>query len=184
MLFRSAGWRSRDGQLHDYGFTWVNGVALAFGLVDNKIAQKALFELESKRKEIRGGDSRIGIPCNLLPIHQQDYTLARMLDPIQPTFETYIDGSLSGWPATYYLRALGINGLRDHAKKLAVDLSSGYEAGIFTGGNGSGVEFRSWEGLPSGYEGTLIGCLGPLYGIAIEEGIFEPPKPEWWPANG
>ena len=33
---------------------------------------------------------------------------------------------------------------------------------------------RTWEGLPTGYEGTLIGCFAPLYGIAIEQGLFKP----------
>jgi hypothetical protein len=179
-----AGWRSSDGELHDYGFTWVNGVALAFGLVDHQLAQSALLKLEQKREEVGADDARIGLPCNLFPIHEQDHILARILNQIQPTFETYTDGSFSAWPVTYYLRALSINGLYDRSKRLAQELSIGYEAGIFTGGNGSGNEFRSWEGLPTGYEGTLIGSLGPLYSIAIEEGIFEPSKPEWWPANG
>jgi len=179
-----AGWRSRDGQLHDYGFTWVNGVALAFGLVDNKSARSALLKLERKREESGADDARIGIPLNLIPIREQDHMLAKILNQIQPTFETYTDGSLCASPATYYIRALAINGLRDQAKKLAQEMAKGYEAGIFTGGNGSGNEFRSWEGLPTGYEGTLIGSLGPMYAIAIEEGIFEPSKPEWWPENG
>ena len=126
----------------------------------------------------------MGIPANLIPINEQDHMLAKIQNQIQPTFETYTDGSLSGWPVTYYLRALAIHGLSDHSKKLARELTEGYEAGIFTGGNGSGDEFRSWEGLPTGYEGTLIGCSGPMYGIAIEEGIFDAPDPEWWPING
>jgi hypothetical protein len=179
-----AGWRSLDGKLHDYGFTWVNGVALAFGLVDKKTAQSALVELERIRMQIRGGDARIGIPCNLFPIDEKDSMLTKILNQIQPTFETYIDGSFSAWPATYYLRALSISGLSDHSKKLVKDIAIGYEEGMFTGGNGTGNEFRSWDGLPTGYEGTLIGCSGPLYAIAIEEGVFTPAEPEWWPANG
>lgn len=179
-----AGWRSLDGKLHDYGFTWVNGVALSFGLVDSNTAQTALLELERKRMQIRGGDARIGIPCNIIPIDEKDSMLTKILNQIQPTFETYIDGSFSAWPATYYLRALSINGLSDHSRILVKDIATGYEEGMFTGGNGSGNEFRSWEGLPTGYEGTLIGCSGPLYALAIEEGVFTPAEPEWWPANG
>lgn len=179
-----AGWRSSDGELHDYGFTWVNGVALAFGLVDHPLARSALLKLKQKRQEVGADDARLGLPANLLPIREQDHILARFLNQIQPTFETYTDGSLGAWFATYYIRALAINGLSDQAKKLAQELSKGYEAGMFTGGIGTGNEFRSWEGLPTDYEGTLIGSLGPMYGIAIEEGIFEPSKPEWWPENG
>ena len=68
-------------------------------------------------------------------------------------------------------------------EELAEELAAGYAAGIFNGGNGSGHEFRSWEGLPTGYEGTLIGCFGPLYAIAIERGVLKPSDPEWWPDN-
>jgi hypothetical protein len=179
-----AGWRSRDGQLHDYAFIWVNGVALAFGLLDKDLAQKALTALERKREEVGPGSARMGLPCNLLPIREEDHMLAKIQNGNHPTFETYTDGSISGWPATYYLRALSIYDFTDHSKKLADELKDGYVAGIFNGGNGSGHEFRSWEGLPTGYEGTLIGCFGPMYAIAIEEGVLEPPTPEWWPKNG
>jgi hypothetical protein len=179
-----AGWRSRDGQLHDYAFIWVNGVALAFGLLDQDSAQKALSALELKRKEVGPPSARMGLPCNLLPIREEDQMLAKILADRNPTFETYTDGSLSGWPATYYLRALAIYGFRQQLEKTIDELKSGYAAGIFNGGNGSGHEFRSWEGLPTGYEGTLIGCFGPMYAMAIEEGSIKPADPEWWPVNG
>lgn len=179
-----AGWRSRDGILHDYAFTWVNGAALAFGLLDEEPARRALVALEKKRAESGPSDSRMGIPFNLIPIHEEDHMLPRILGVIQSTYETYIDGALSGWPAAYYLRALATHGLGEHARKLAQEMAEGYALGLYNGGNGSGTEFRSWEGLPTGYEGTLIGCFSPLYAIAIEEGLIDPPEPEWWPANG
>lgn len=179
-----AGWRSRDGELHDYAFTWVNGVALAFGLLDSEAARKALDGLESLRDKVGLGSARMGIPCNLLPIRAEDQMLSKILDGTQPTFEAYTDGSLSGWPTTYYLRALSIYGPKDRARTFAEELDDGYAAGIFNGGNRTGHEFRSWEGLPTGYEGTLIGCFGPLYAIAIEQGALKPSTPEWWPNGG
>ena len=27
------GWRSSDGELHDYSFLWVNGIVIRYGLV-------------------------------------------------------------------------------------------------------------------------------------------------------
>ena len=179
-----AGWRSRDGQLHDFGITWVNGAALAFGLLDSDASRNALLALERTREELGPPNAQLGLPCNLLPIPETDQKLPQILNQLQPTFETYTDGSVSGWPATYYLRALSIHGLTSQAQKLAKELAEGYAAGVFNGGNGAGHEFRSWEGLPTGYEGTLIGCFGPLYGIAIEEGFLTPSQPEWWPENG
>jgi hypothetical protein len=179
-----AGWRSRDGQLHDYAFIWVNGVALAFGLLEKDRAINALTALELKREEVGPPNARMGLPCNLLPIREEDQMLAKILENKNPTFEAYTDGSLSGWPATYYLRALSKYGLTEQLKKTVDEMTNGYAADIFNGGNGAGHEFRSWEGLPTGYEGTLIGCFGPMYAIAIEEGILKPPDPEWWPGNG
>ncbi len=179
-----AGWRSRDDQMHDYAFLSVNGVALAFGLLDEDRAIKALTALELKRKEYGPPSSTMGLPCNLLPIREEDHMLAKAFKSNNPTFETYTDGGLSGFPATYYLRALSIYGFKNQSKTMVNELKSGYAAGMFNGGNLSGHEFRSWEGLPSGYEGTLCSCFGPMYAIAIEEGIIQPADPEWWPANG
>jgi hypothetical protein len=107
--------------------------------------------------------------------------LPSIVPDFAPTFETYTDGSLSGWPGAYYLRALSIHGLKERARQLARELDEGYAAGVFDGGMGTGHEFRSWEGLPTGYEGTLIGCFAPLYAIAIEQGVIAPFEPEWWP---
>ena len=115
-----AGWRSRDGQLHDYGFLWVNGPAIAFGLLDPGAAQ----------------------------------------------------------------RALSLYGLEEPAARLADELAYGLAHGYFNGGLGTGTEFRTWDGLRTGYEGTLIGNFGPVYALAIQRGILRPADPEWWPAGG
>jgi hypothetical protein len=63
-------------------------------------------------------------------------------------------------------------------------LEKGYAAGLWTGGNGSGVEFRSWDGLATGYEGSFVANFSALYAIAVEKGLIAPPQPEWWPVNG
>lgn len=178
-----AGWRSRDGELHDYAFLWVNGVALAYGLLDDDDARRALQGLEDLREELGMGAGHLGVPLNLLPIRADDHMLPRIPGMAQPTFETYTDGSYCTQAATYYLRALSCYGFTAQARKLADELEAGYAAGFHNGGIGSGVEFRSWDGVPTGYEGTLIGCFGPLYAIAIEQGQLAPTDPEWWPAD-
>lgn len=110
--------------------------------------------------------------------------LPRRRGEILPSFETYTDGSLCSGAAIYYLRALSLYGLKDRARRLAAEMEEGYASGIFHGGIGKGNEFRSWEGMPTGYEGTLIGCFGALYSIAVEQGVIAPFDPEWWPAGG
>jgi len=94
---------------------------------------------------------------------------------IRPVLHKYTDGGLSGVVGNYYLRALSIYSLKDRVAKLAMDLSEGYLAGMFTGGMGSGHEFRSWDGVPNGYEGTLIVCTTQVYVIAIERGVMKLP---------
>jgi hypothetical protein len=180
------GWRSRDGKLHDYAFTWVNGPAIAFGLLDAGAARTALEGLERLRHQVGAGSARMGIPFNLLPIHPDDHMLPKIASwgELQPTFEFYTDGAMNGWSPTYYLRALSIYGVKDAARQLACELADGYAWGMFNGGEGSGVEWKTWAGLPTGYEGTQIACFGSLYSIAIELGLVSPPDPEWWPANG
>ncbi len=176
-----AGWRSRDGELHDYAFLYVNGMAMAYGLVEPAAARNALLKLEALRAQVCKVTAQLGLPLNLLPIRRDDHMLPEIMGDFTPTFETYTDGSLSGWPATYYLRALSIYGLREQAQALTREMDAGYAAGVFNGGIGTGHEFRSWDGLPTGYEGTLIGCFAPLYAIAIEHGVIAPSTPEWWP---
>jgi len=181
-----AGWRSRDGELHDYAFTWVNGFACALGLLDQPVAHRALTGLEQLRKKVGADSGTFGVPANLLPIRRNDHMLPQAMRyfPTTPTFEYYTDGAMTGHFSGIYLRALAINGLKREAKKLAKDMEAGYAAGVWVGGSGSGAEFHSWDGLCTGYEGTFVGNFGPLYGIAIEQGLFKPTNPEWWPANG
>ncbi len=177
-----AGWRSRDGKYHDYAMIWVNGPAIAFGLLEPDTAKNALEGLERLRDEVGPGSARAGLPVNLIPISMDDHMLPRILGGNKSTFERYTDGALSGSAGTYYLRALSIYGLQDRARQLAEELNEGYATGMFTGGIGSGSEFRSWDGVPTGYEGTLIVCTTQVYAIAIEQGVLKNMDPEWWPS--
>ncbi|MFW6300884.1 MAG: hypothetical protein ACOC20_08200, partial [Oceanicaulis sp.] len=152
-----AGWRSRDGHLHDYGFLWVNGVACAFGVVDRAAAHRALQELEAEREAVFPESGYPGLPLNLRPIAPEDHMLPRLGYRTIPTFEHYTDGALSPVFAGYYLRALSINRLDDAANRLA-----------------------TWTGADSGYEGTFGPAFAPLYAVAVVHGAVEPPRPEWW----
>jgi hypothetical protein len=183
-------WRSRDGQLHDYAFTWINGSACAFGLLDDEVAETALTNLEQLRDDLGISSSRLGAPFALLPLDPTDHMLPKMRDAgkLEPTFECFTDGSMAPSAVAYYLRALSICGLKERSSAMATDLDQSFFDGLFTGnagGNmGDGNEFLSWEGLTTGYEGTFGPTFGVLYSIAVEQGVITPPDPEWWPANG
>ena len=177
-----AGWRSRDGKLHDYGYLGINGIAIAFGLLDAVTARKALTRLERRRAETCPVSPQLGLPVNLIPHAYEDNYFHESIFNSTPTFELFCDGGLSAILVGYYLRALSQNGFRAKARDLADEFDRGYAAGLFSGGVGSGNDMRSWEGLPSGYEGTLICNHGLVYAIAVEKGIIQPHTPEWWPA--
>jgi hypothetical protein len=46
-----------------------------------------------------------------------------------------------------------------------------------------GTEFHTWDGLRTGYEGTLIHNFNSVYSLAIMRGYLQPTEPEWWPAE-
>jgi len=175
-----AGWKSRDGKLHDFAFVWVNGVACAFGVLDAKVARKALKNLEKLRKE-KIGYSYFGVPTNLLPIAPSDHMAGSRGALLVSYFENMTDGSILPCAAPFYLRALSLHGLKKEAAELADGLLLGYADGTFHGNRFAGRESFGWEGLENGYEGTFGPTFSALYAIAVEKKIIAPPEPEWWP---
>jgi hypothetical protein len=177
-----AGWRSRDGQLHDAAYLWINGPACAFGLLPAAQATEALRRLERLRHQVGAGHASFGLPFNLHPIPAADHMLPRLQGRFTPTFENYTDGAMGPCCAMYYLRALEIYGLKDLAEPIVSDLELGYLRNHFNGGVGTGVEFYRWDGAPTGYEGSFVANWVPMYAIAIHRGLFKPTTPEWWPS--
>lgn len=178
-----AGWRSRDGKLHDYGYICINGIAIAFGLLDDQVARKALIGLENLRRTVCPVSPQLGLPVNLIPHAFEDHYFPEHIRGSQPTYELFTDGAVSSNLLEYYLRALSEYGFKKEARLLADEFDKGYADGIFSGGVGSGNEMRSWEGLPSGYEGTLSYNHGLIYAVAVEKGFITPQVPEWWPGT-
>ena len=68
-----AGWRSADGQLHDYYFLWVNGIAIHYGLVPKDKANAIMDRLLAKMKEVGYTRFDLGLPGNLIPVARKDY---------------------------------------------------------------------------------------------------------------
>jgi len=177
-----SGWKSRDGQLHDFGFLWVNGVACAFGVMGKSETAHALKKLEAKRRQVFPESGYLGLPLNLIPIKEPDHMLVRINKhyKLMPSYENYTDGALSPCTAGYYIRALSTHGFKKESGKIAASLDQGFADGKFHGPSGTGKEMMTWTGADSGYEGTFGPNSGPLYAIAVERGIIIPPTPEWW----
>jgi hypothetical protein len=68
-----AGWRSADGQLHDYYFLWVNGIAIHYGLVPADKANDIMDRLLAKMKEVGYTNFELGLPGNLVSVARKDY---------------------------------------------------------------------------------------------------------------
>jgi hypothetical protein len=69
-----AGWKSADGHLHDYYFTFVSGVAISYDLVAPELANAIMDKMLQKMKEV--GFTDFGWECRvtLVPVVRADYT--------------------------------------------------------------------------------------------------------------
>lgn len=187
-----AGWRSRDGQLHDYGFLVVNGMAIAFGILEGEQAKEVLTRLEAKRVEVGHTDFRYGLMTQLLPVPSGDLTSSAQNSLLDrgwrnglradglDTFGVFCNGCLTPCFVTYYLSALSRYGFTETADSICDQLLQSFESGLFEGDR-NGAEFFTHEGIPCGYEGSLVHNYYVLAEIAKHKGWVEPVSPEWWP---
>jgi len=155
-----AGWRSTDGQLHDYWFTFVNGIAISYGLVDKKEGNAIMDRILAKMKEVGYTNFKIGLPGNLIPVARKDYAGGGVLgqphkDDGSDSFQDYENGGATGGFAYFTVQALYSLGRRADADRIFDAMLEGYRDGVFQGGVGSGVDWKRWDGMPCGYEGLL-----------------------------
>jgi hypothetical protein len=159
-----AGWRSRDGHLHDYYFTFVNGVAITHGLIPPEKARAIMDRMLAKMNEVGYKRFEYGLPGNLIPIRQEDYMThnPRWGSPEKKDgsdgFQVYINGGATACFAYYTLQALYQTEHRKEADEILFGLLRGYEQGGFQGhgSNGMTYDWRAWDGTPHGYEGLLV----------------------------
>lgn len=145
------GWRDADGVLHDHAFLFVNGAAVVCGLLDPPLAQRVMERLWAEC-ERRGPTSfRWGLPGNLLPIPAQEMAIEQARLP----FGCYENGGLTLSQAGYFLSALYRVGLASEADRMLTEMCVALADGTAFGGCDSGVDWRNWDGTPSGYEGLL-----------------------------
>ncbi len=155
-----AGWKSKDGQLHDYYFTFVNGIACAYGLVTKEQGNAIMDKMQAKFKEVGYTNFRIGMPGNLIPVARRDYAGGGVLgqpskDDGSDSFQSYENGGATGSFAYFYIQGLYALGRKAEADAILTAMYEGYRDGVFQNGVGSGVDWKRWDGKPCGYEGLL-----------------------------
>lgn len=185
-----AGWRSKDGKLHDYGFVFINAMAVCFGMLDDKQAMEILVRLEAKRKEVGHDDFRYGIAMQLLPVPREDMSSEPSRNDGQffqslrkdgrDTFGVFTNGGLTHCLAYFYLRALSRHGFKETADRICDQMLESFDQGVFEGCR-NGAECFTWDGIRSGYEGTLTHGYHVLLAIAQHRGWLTTLDPEWWP---
>jgi len=174
-----AGWRSADGQLHDYWFTFVNGVAITYGLVDDKDANAILDKLLAKMAQVGYTNFHLGLPGNLVPVRKGDYAFHETLPEVHGVprlddgsdgFQFYENGGATACFAYFTVKALYQVGRTAEARLIFLPMLESFASGNFQGFCDSGMskDWRDWRGGCHGYEGMLVDSYLPLLAVFDE----------------
>jgi hypothetical protein len=173
------GWRSADGQLHDYYFLWVNGIAIHYGLVPKPQANAIMDKLLAKMKEAGYDKFNMGLPGNLITVPLKDYVHrtpdARYGGGVLPDnsdgFQNYENGGATGSFAFFTLAALYDLGRGAEADRILFPMLDGYGRCGFEGrgAKGRSKDWRRWDGTPMGYEGFLTDNYYALLAVPLRQ---------------
>ena len=134
-----AGWKSSDGQLHDYYFTFVNGAAITYGLIPRDKANKIMDRMLAKMKEVGYTHFEYGLPGNLIPIRRDDYLEPRQewgggtKEDGSDGFQIYENGGATACFAYFTLQALYQLGRHKEGRRDSVPHATSFESGGFPG---------------------------------------------------
>jgi hypothetical protein len=169
-----AGWKSKDGKLHDYYFLMVNSMAVYYNLVPADKIKDVMMALWNKMMEVGYDDFTLGVPGNLVSIRKEDYTDH---DPRwgcgekedgSDAFQRYENGGASVNWSYFTIKAFKKAGLVEQQQKITEGILAGINAGNFQGSCSKGgmtKDWKTWKGGCWGYEGFL--CDGYLVLIAL-----------------
>jgi Bacterial alpha-L-rhamnosidase 6 hairpin glycosidase domain len=182
-----AGWKSADGQLHDYWFTFVQGVAITYGLLDDKTANSVMDCLLAKMQKVGYDNFSLGLPGNLVPVKKGDYVYhdsppevhgVPLLDDGSDGFQFYENGGATGCWVYYTVKALYQLGRVAEARRIFHPMLKGYARGEFQGfgENGMSRDWRDWQGGCHGYEGLLVDNYQALLAVFDDLKASSPAK--------
>ncbi|HZK78572.1 MAG TPA: hypothetical protein VFC35_06675, partial [Gemmatimonadaceae bacterium] len=179
---RLAGWRSKDGVLHDYGFLFVNGIAAAYGLIPAEHRAQIIEGLRAQLADIGYNYFHLGLPGNLEPIRREDYADQVLGAPQREdgtdSFGVYQNGGATMSQSYFFLRALH-ESAPETAREIGAIILDAFEHGRVVGGLHEGNDWRYWDGRRGGYEGLLSDQMYVLLAIAQNEGLAATPPDSW-----
>jgi Bacterial alpha-L-rhamnosidase 6 hairpin glycosidase domain len=172
-----AGWRSADGQLHDYYFLWVNGIAIHYGLVPQDRANEIMDRLLAKMKEVGYTNFALGLPGNLIPVARKDYFALELRwgggnrADNSDGFQIYENGGATACFAYFTVAALYDLGRIEDADRILFPMLESFAKGDFQGfdANKKSKDWKMWNGTGSGYEGLLVDNYYALLAVLDRE---------------
>jgi hypothetical protein len=176
-----AGWRSADGQLHDYYFLWVNGIAIHYGLVPKDKANDIMDRLLAKMKEANYTRFDLGLPGNLIPVAKKDYADHNPRfgggtnDDNSDGCQIYENGGATACFAYFTVAALYDLGRVADGDRILMPMLDSFAKGDFQGRglNGMSKDWRTWDGTCWGYEGMLTDNYYALLAVMDREAALK-----------
>lgn len=174
-------WRSSDGELHDFASPTLNGIAIEYGLVEPEEGRAILERLWKKIEEAGFERFDLGVPPMLVPVPRGDYLLPDSIgcpkrEDGADTFGQYMNGGITAGQVLHFLAAHFVAGGRERAERVLRAMLGRLEAGGFQNGvvdeAGKGIDWTTWEGKPSGYEGYLADSFRFLQAVLLREPSF------------
>ena len=146
-----AGWISRDGNVHDYGFTFAVSMGINEGLIPKDEGKKMIKKLLSIMKKEGYGDLRFGIPGNVIPVGERD----TICWPCMTDWGRYENGGLCGMNGFHFLTAMYNVGMKREADEILFAILNTYEKDMTHSGLMPGycqsIDWRTKEGVRCGY---------------------------------
>jgi hypothetical protein len=159
-----AGWRSADGYLHDYYFTFVNSAAVLYGLVPADKEAGIMDRLWDKMVQVGYTRFGMGLPGNLVPVPRRDYAHKEprwgggAREDNADGFQIYENGGATACFSYFTIAAFNRVGQRARSDRILFPLLGAFENREFegTGAEQRTNDWRKWDGTAEGYEGFLV----------------------------
>ena len=174
-----AGWRSADGELHDYYFLFVNGIAIHYGLVAKPQANAIMDKLMAKMKGVGYDKFNMGLPGNLVSVALKDCVDNRgngrygcgALPDNTDGFQNYENGGATGAYAFFTLAALYDLGRAEEADAILFPMLEEYGKSGFSARDAKGrsTDWRRWDGTAMGYEGLLTDDYYTMLAVPVRQ---------------
>ena len=178
-----AGWKDPQGKLHDYYFTFVNGMAITYGLVPPPQAHQIMDRMLAKMREVGYSRFDLGLPGNLIPVRKEDYGVGGVeggepeREDGSDAFQNYENGGATACFVYFTITALYQLGRREEGDGILFPILRAFEEGGFQGrgANGKTKDWKRWDGTPKGYEGLLTDGYMTLLAVESREAARQGP---------